>query len=260
MDWSVPRRLLRTQANKRHHLTALRAVWQGAFFTTTRAARRHCPLCGCAADLQHVLLDCRWWTGRGKPPPPHWDKQRRTWPAQSLWVRALPPASYTEPPLWPASATELKHTGCWAAGEPIDTADLLFATDATGTTKDPRTRVVAAAVIACRWAKPGAVLPFQRPPTPTSGKKCGRTGTGCSAPGTRRTGLPRSTYEDTAALRTGELPSTSSQIKRASKLPQLFLGSGMLPRSRNSTSLWKRLRIFLPLELGPFSGGKRHHR
>ena len=151
VDWTVPRRLLRTQANKQHHLTALRAVWQGAFFTTTRAARRHCPLCGCAADLQHVLLDCRWWTGRGKPPPPHWDKQRRTWPAQSLWVRALPPASYTEPPLWPASATELKHTGCWAAGEPIDTADLLFATDATGTTKDPRTRVVAAAVIACRW-------------------------------------------------------------------------------------------------------------
>ena len=151
VDWSVPRRLLRTQANKQHHLTALRAVWQGAFFTTTRAARRHCPLCGCAADLRHVLLDCRWWTGRGKPPPPHWDKQRRAWPAQSLWVRALPPASYTEPPLWPDSTTELKRTGCWAAGEPIDTADLLFATDATGTTKDPRTRVVAAAVIACRW-------------------------------------------------------------------------------------------------------------
>ena len=43
VDWSVPRRLLRTQANKQHHLTALRAVWQGAFFTTTRAARRHCP-------------------------------------------------------------------------------------------------------------------------------------------------------------------------------------------------------------------------
>eukprot|EP00439_Symbiodinium_sp_Y106_P049433 s3937_g6.t1 len=88
---------------------------------------------------------------REAPPSPLGQKQRRIWPAQSLWVRALPPASYTEPPPRPGSATELKRTGFWAAGKPIDTADLLFATDATGTTKDPRTRVVAAAVIACRW-------------------------------------------------------------------------------------------------------------
>ena len=34
IDWTVPRRLLRTQAKRLNHLTGLRAVWQGAFFTT----------------------------------------------------------------------------------------------------------------------------------------------------------------------------------------------------------------------------------
>ena len=36
IDWTVPRRLLRTQAKRPNHLTGLRAVWQGAFFTSTK--------------------------------------------------------------------------------------------------------------------------------------------------------------------------------------------------------------------------------
>ena len=40
-------------------------------------------------------------------------------------------------------------TGAWRNKHRIDATDLVFGTDATGTTNDPRTRVVAAAVVAC---------------------------------------------------------------------------------------------------------------
>ena len=95
IDWSVPQQLLRKQTKRPTPLTALRMVWQGAFFTTAKGAKRRCPLCQQHADLRHVLLECRWWRGRGPPPPPHWHKLQQKWPAESLWVRGLPPSSYT---------------------------------------------------------------------------------------------------------------------------------------------------------------------
>ena len=88
VDWTVPRKLTKSQAKRPNHLTALRMVWQGGFFTTTKGARRRCPLCHKPADLRHVLLECQWWRGRGPSPPPHWQKLQARWPAESLWVRA----------------------------------------------------------------------------------------------------------------------------------------------------------------------------
>ena len=149
IDWSVPRKLLRKQSKRPNRLTALRMVWQGAFFTTTKGAKRRCPLCQKQADLRHVLLECQWWRGRGPPPPPHWQKLRHKWPAESLWVRGLPPSSYTAfPSLSPDLLLPCK-TGIWSPGTPVNAAHLVFGTDATGTTNDPRTRVVVAAVVAC---------------------------------------------------------------------------------------------------------------
>ena len=149
VDWTVPRKLTRTQAKHPNHLTALRMVWQGAFFTTTKGAKRSCPLCHKPADLRHVLLECQWWRGRGPSPPPHWHKLRAKWPAESLWVRGLPPAHYTAfPPLQPGVLLP-SMSGIWSPGNSVDAAHLVFGTDATGTTNDPRTRVVVAAVVAC---------------------------------------------------------------------------------------------------------------
>ena len=149
IDWTVPRRLLRTQAKRPNHLTSLRAVWQGAFFTSTKGAKRLCPLCKKVAGLRHVLLECQWWRGRGPSPPPHWAKLHAQWPAESLWVRGLPPLAYTTAPsLSPHSLTPRK-TGVWYRSQTVDANNFVFGTDATGTTKDPRTRVVAVAVIAC---------------------------------------------------------------------------------------------------------------
>ena len=149
IDWTVPRRLLRTQAKRPNHLTSLRAVWQGAFFTSTKGAKRLCPLCKKVAGLRHVLLECQWWRGRGPSPPPHWAKLHAQWPAESLWVRGLPPIAYTTAPsLSPHSLTPRK-TGVWCRSQTVDANNFVFGTDATGTTKDPRTRVVAVAVIAC---------------------------------------------------------------------------------------------------------------
>ena len=109
IDWTVPRRLLRTQAKRPNHLTSLRAVWQGAFFTSTKGAKRLCPLCKKVAGLRHVLLECQWWRGRGPSPPPHWAKLHAQWPAESLWVRGLPPIAYTTAPsLSPHSLTPRK--------------------------------------------------------------------------------------------------------------------------------------------------------
>ena len=149
VDWSVPRRLLKSQLRRPNHLTALRSVWQGAFFTTTKGAKRTCPLCKKPANIRHVLLECRWWSGRGPAPPPHWKKLQAAWPAESFWVRALPPASYTACPEWPSGAFQPVFAGAWRNKHRIDATDLVFGTDATGTTNDPRTRVVAAAVVAC---------------------------------------------------------------------------------------------------------------
>ena len=149
VDWTVPRKLTRTQAKHPNHLTALRMVWQGAFFTTTKGGKRSCPLCHKPADLRHVLLECQWWRGRGPSPPPHWHKLRAKWPAESLWVRGLPPAHYTAfPPLQPGVLLP-SMSGIWSPGNSVDAAHLVFGTDATGTTNDPRTRVVVAAVVAC---------------------------------------------------------------------------------------------------------------
>ena len=149
IDWTVPRRLLRAKTSRPNLILSLRAVWQGAFYTTTKGAKRQCPLCRCDADLRHVLLDCKWWQGRGSTIPPHWAKLSQKWPSDTLWVRGLPPAEYsTAPPLSP-SALELKRTGVWSGNQSIDGDGLVFGTDATGTTNDPRTRIVAVAVVAC---------------------------------------------------------------------------------------------------------------
>ena len=141
IDWTVPRRLLRAKTSRPSLILSLRAVWQGAFYTTAKGAKRRCPLCRCDADLRHVLLDCKW---------PHWAKLSQKWPSETLWVRGLPPAEYaTAPPLSP-SALELNRTGVWSGNQSIDGDSLVFGTDATGTTNDPRTRIVAVAVVACR--------------------------------------------------------------------------------------------------------------
>ena len=149
IDWTVPRRLLRTQAKRPNHLTGLRAVWQGAFFTSTKGAKRLCPLCKKVAGLRHVLLECQWWRGRGPSPPPHWAKLHAQWPAESLWVRGLPPVAYTTAPSLSPDSLAPRKTGVWCRSQTVDASNLVFGTDATGTTNDPRTRVVAVAVIAC---------------------------------------------------------------------------------------------------------------
>ncbi|CAE7469028.1 unnamed protein product, partial [Symbiodinium microadriaticum] len=143
------RKLLRKQSKRPNHLTALRMVWQGAFFTTTKGAKRRCPLCQKQADLRHVLLECQCWRGRGPSPPPHWQKLRNKWPAESLWVRGLPPSNYTAFPSLSPDLLLPSKSGIWNPGTPVNAAPLVFGTDATGTTNDPRTRVVVAAVVAC---------------------------------------------------------------------------------------------------------------
>ena len=149
IDWSVPRKLLKKQTKRTNHLTALRMVWQGAFFTTVKGAKRHCPLCKKHADLRHVLLECQWWRGKGPSPPPHWHKLQKQWPADSLWVRGLPPASYAARQALPPDLLLPRMSGIWQPGTSIKADGLVFGTDATGTTNDQRTRVVAAAVVAC---------------------------------------------------------------------------------------------------------------
>ena len=156
------RRLLQSAANRRISqqdasrsrpnaptTSALRMVWQGAFFTTSKGAKRRCPLCHKPADLRHVLLECQWWRGRGPSPPPHWHKLHAQWPAESLWVRGLPPAHYTAFPPFEPDALLPSMTGIWSPGNSVDAGPLVFGTDATGTTNDPRTRVVVAAAVAC---------------------------------------------------------------------------------------------------------------
>ena len=149
LDWSVPRKLLKKQAKRTIQPTALRMVWQGAFFTTVKGARRQCPLCHKHADLRHVLLECQWWRGKGPSPPPHWRKLQQKWSADSLWLRGLPPASYTACPPVPPDLLSPRVSGIWQAGTLVQADGLVFGTDATGTTSDQRTRVVAAAVVAC---------------------------------------------------------------------------------------------------------------
>ena len=149
IDWSVPRKLLRKQAKRTNQLTALRMVWQGAFFTTVKGAKRQCPLCKKHADLRHVLLECQWWRGKGPSPPPHWHKLQQKWPAASLWLRGLPPASYVAFPALTPDLLLPRLSGIWQAGTSVKAEGLVFGTDATGTTNDQRTRVVAAAVVAC---------------------------------------------------------------------------------------------------------------
>eukprot|EP00439_Symbiodinium_sp_Y106_P000669 s9920_g1.t1 len=149
IDWTVPRRLLRAKTLRPSHILSLRAVWQGAFYTTAKGAKRRCPVCRCDADLRHVLLDCKWWQGRGATIPPHWAKLRQKWPSETLWVRGLPPAEYAAAPPLSPSALELNRTGVWSGNQPIDGDSLVFGTDATGTTNDPRMRIVAVAVVAC---------------------------------------------------------------------------------------------------------------
>ena len=83
---------------------------------------------------------CCWSAGGGVDaglPPLHTGKSYKQPGRQTFWARALPPASYTACP----EAWRNKHR--------IDATDLVFGTDATGTTNDPRTRVVTAAVVAC---------------------------------------------------------------------------------------------------------------
>ena len=123
-------------------------VWQGAFFTTVKGAKRRCPLCQKHADLRHVLLECQWWRGRGPSPPP-WQKLRDKWPAESLWVRGLPPSDYTALPSLPPDLLLPSMSGIWSPGTLVDAAPYVFGTDATGTTSDARTRVVVAAAVAC---------------------------------------------------------------------------------------------------------------
>ena len=56
IDWTVPRRLLRAKTSYPNLI--LRAVWQGAFYTTAKGAKRQCPLCRCDADLRHREQEC----------------------------------------------------------------------------------------------------------------------------------------------------------------------------------------------------------
>ncbi|CAE7454083.1 unnamed protein product, partial [Symbiodinium sp. KB8] len=138
IDWSVPRKLLRKQAKRTNQLTALRMVWQGAFFTTVKGAKRQCPLCKKHADLRHVLLECQWWRGKGPSPPPHWHKLQQKWPAASLWLRGLPPASYVAFPALTPDLLLPRLSGIWQAGTSVKAEGLVFGTDATGTTNDQR--------------------------------------------------------------------------------------------------------------------------
>ena len=126
IDWTVPRRLLRTQAKRPNHLTGLRAVWQGAFFTSTKGAKRLCPLCKKVAGLRHVLLECQWWRGRGPSPPPHWAKLHAQWPAESLWVRGLPPIAYTTAPSLSPDSLAPRKTGVWCRSQTVDASNLVF--------------------------------------------------------------------------------------------------------------------------------------
>ena len=149
VDWTVPRKLTRTQAKHPNHLTALRMVWQGAFFTTAKGAKRSCPLCHKPADLRHVLLECQWWRGRGPSPPPHWHKLRAKWPAESLWVRGLPPAHYT-------ASRPCSREFCCLACQGFGAQATLWtqptwssALTPRAPPMTPRTRVVVAAVVAC---------------------------------------------------------------------------------------------------------------
>ncbi|CAE7753024.1 unnamed protein product, partial [Symbiodinium sp. KB8] len=137
IDWTVPRRLLRTQAKCVFHHTA-------------KGTKRHCPLCKQPAGLRHVLLECQWWRGRGPPPPSHWLKLQTNWPTESLWVRGLLPAAYTAAPSLTPAQLAPRLTGVWSHSQKVDASSFVFGTDATGTTKDARTRVVAVAAVACR--------------------------------------------------------------------------------------------------------------
>eukprot|EP00439_Symbiodinium_sp_Y106_P019234 s4933_g2.t1 len=61
----------------------------------------------------------------------------------------LPPVAYTTAPSLSPDSLAPRKTGVWCRSQTVDASNLVFGTDATGTTNDPRTRVVAVAVIAC---------------------------------------------------------------------------------------------------------------
>ena len=71
------------KATPRHKKGAIRMVWQGAFQCRKWKDGGTCPLCAAPLTTEHIVYDCKWWSGRA-PPPTNTGRRRRRRPFPSL--------------------------------------------------------------------------------------------------------------------------------------------------------------------------------
>ena len=149
VDWTSHRAKVNKLSKRRQHTKWLLALWQGAVLHSQNGGVQVCPLCKVEATWQHVLLECRYWTGRHPEPPAGWAALQEKWPAQCLWQRGLVPKKWTlqSRPAW---SFEQQREGLWACHDKLDASKFVFSTDASGgpDSADARLRVVAFALLA----------------------------------------------------------------------------------------------------------------
>ena len=133
MDWTIPRRLLRSPRTKklRH---AYRAVWQGQVLHHGNGGAAFCK-CGEPRTLQHVMYECP--RSRKYRLSQAAVAFRRRFPHQCFWLRGMVPTGWTRL-AYKAEKCQTEKTGIFLEGEP-DVSGLVVGTDASGgpQTKDP---------------------------------------------------------------------------------------------------------------------------
>ena len=138
------------KATPRHKKGAIRMVWQGAFQCRKLKDGSTCPLCAVPLTTEHVVYDCKWWSGRAPPPHQHWKKKKESFPFPCLWLRGLMPATVTSLVGYTSGPASER---AWGVGSSH------MWPDATGGPhgSDPRGRIVAWAITIHEWRQ-GALV------------------------------------------------------------------------------------------------------
>ena len=128
LDWTVPVAMLKK--SKGLQQSACLSLWQGALRAHPAAV---CLRCQKPATFLHVLHDCSCWL-QHPPCPSSWAALKEEFPAPCFWQRGV-----------------LCRVGVFVRHDRLPAESLVFATDASGgPSKDPRLRLVAWSIVACR--------------------------------------------------------------------------------------------------------------
>ena len=146
VDWTIPRRLLKSPRTKKRR-RAYRAVWQGQVLRSGNGGVTICK-CGAERTLLHVLYEC----SRSKQLRLSQAARafRLRFPDKCFWLRGMVPSSWTHL-AYRAEKCQVEKTGI-LSGDVPDTTHLVVGTDASGGPhgRDPRLRAVGWAVVVGR--------------------------------------------------------------------------------------------------------------